>query len=55
MMMPVVGHPTDGMPGAVEHGPEDEPLLDPPVYLQRAVRQQAVVTDRCAEATEARQ
>src|SRR3990170_4621722 len=28
MMMPVVSYPTGWMPGAVEHGPEDEQLLD---------------------------
>src|SRR5712692_2942281 len=55
MMVPVVGHPTCRSSRAVEHGAEDQHVLDDLVQLESAVRQQAMVTDRRAETAESRE
>src|SRR2546422_11593225 len=55
MMVPVVGHPTCRSSRAVEHGAEDQHVLDDLVQLESAVRQHAMVTDRRAETTESRE
>src|SRR5712692_8505297 len=51
-MVPVVGDPSCRSSRAVEHGPEDQEVLDDLVQLESAVRQQAVVTHRRAETAE---
>src|SRR2546422_5389594 len=55
MMVPVVGHPTCRSSRAVEHGAEDQHVVDDLVQLESAVRQHAMVTDRRAETTESRE
>ena len=53
MMMTVVGHPTCWMPGAIKHGPENQKLFNGLVDLKSAVREQAMVSNRRAQSTEA--
>ena len=55
MMMPVIGDPTGRISGAVEHGTEDQQVLDHFVHLNSPVRQHSMVTDGCPQASQARQ
>src|SRR5882724_650543 len=52
MMMAVIGDPACRRARAIEHGPENQEVLDRFVYLERAMREQAVITDGSAEAAE---
>src|SRR4029077_14517995 len=52
MMMPVIRDPACRRAGAIEHCPEDQEVLDDLVYLESAMREQPVVADRGAEASE---
>ncbi len=51
----MIGDPTCGMSGAVEDRPENQGLLNELVYFERAVRQQPVIANRGAEASECKE
>src|SRR5215470_3863598 len=51
-MQAMVRHPTCGMPGTVEHCPENQKLLNDRIGPQGLVREHAVITHRSAKPAE---
>jgi hypothetical protein len=54
MMMPVIGHPARGRSAAIEHGAENQEMLDNPIELERAMREKPMIANRGAESAERR-
>lgn len=52
--MAMIGDPTRRRAAAVDHGPEDQEVLDELVELECSVREQAMITDGYTEASESR-
>ena len=54
VMMAMIGYPTRRRTAAVDHCPEDQEVLDELIELECSVREQAMITDSYAEASESR-
>src|SRR5207244_8617734 len=52
VMMTVIGDPAAGRASSVEHGPEDQEVLDEFIELERLMRQSAVIADGGAQPAE---
>src|SRR5437763_1262858 len=53
VMISVVRNPCTGSTRSVKHGKENKQLFDDRIQLDSAMRQRAMVTDRCSKGTQA--